>query len=67
MTVSTSPTGYTGHGDQILVANNNMNNFTAHVVLTNDAGSQIEITRVFILDLATNRIVVDKIDLRCVR
>jgi hypothetical protein len=65
--VSTSPTGYTGHGDQVFVGNNSMNNFTAHVVLKDDAGDQIVITRVFILDLSTNRIVVDKITSACVR
>lgn len=44
-----------------------MNNFTAHVVLKNDAGDQVVITRVFILDLSTNRIVVDKLTAACVR
>ena len=66
-TVSTSPTGYTGHGDQIFVVNNQMNNYIAHVVLTNEAGHQIVITRVFILDLSTNRVIVDKLSSRCTR
>jgi len=66
-TVSTSPTGYTGHGFQNFVVNNQMNNYITHVVLTNDAGNQIVITRVFILDLSTNQIIVDKLSSRCVR
>ena len=52
--MSTAPTGYTGHGDQVFVVNNQLNNYTIHAVLTNDAGHQIVITQVFILDLSTN-------------
>jgi len=67
LTASTSPTGYTGHGDQIFVVNSQMNNYTIHAVLTNDAGHQIVITRVFILDLSTNRVVSDQVSFACVR
>jgi hypothetical protein len=61
-------TGYIGHGTDTLVVNGQVNIFRNADVVTNDAtGHQFVARVVFLLDLSTNTIRLNKVNVQCVR
>ena len=61
-------TGYVGHGSDQLVVNGQLNIFRGLDVLTNDAtGHQVVIDAVFLLDLSTGVVKLQKVNFSCVR
>jgi hypothetical protein len=65
-TITTTPTGYVGHGTDIDVFNGQvfMNRFTD--ILANEAGDRFRASFVFVLDLSTGTVRVEKgIDVTC--
>ncbi len=64
-TISTSPTGFTGHGTDSSVANGNIVMFRLTDILTNPSGARIRARFVFVLDLSTGVVRVEKGEVTC--
>ena len=64
----TTDTGYAGHGTDQLVVNGQVNLFRGTDVLTNEAtGHQFVVRAVFLLDLSTGVVKLNKVNFSCVR
>ena len=66
-TVTTTPTGFSGGGTTTFVETERLIVFRQTDVLTNEAGSRIMASGVFVADPATETVRVDRFELTCVR
>jgi hypothetical protein len=64
-TITTEPTGFVGHGAGAFLDNGQVFKFTSTDLLTNPAGDRIRARTVFLLDLSTETVRVDKFELTC--
>jgi len=64
-TISTSPTGFTGHGTDSSVANGNIVMFRLTDILTGPSGDRIRAHFVFVQDLSTGAVRVEKGGVTC--
>ena len=64
-TISTSPTGFTGHGTDSSVANGNIVMFRLTDILTGPSGDHIRAHFVFVQDLSTGAVRVEKGGVTC--
>jgi hypothetical protein len=64
-TISTNPTGFTGHGTDSSVANGNIVMFRLTDILTSPSGDRIRARFVFVLDLSTGAVTVEKGEVTC--
>jgi hypothetical protein len=64
-TITTDPTGFVGHGTDSFLDNGQVFKFTSTDILTNPAGDRIRARTVFVLDLSTETVSVDKGELTC--
>ena len=64
-TITTSPSGFVGHGTDSFVFNGQVNVFRLTDILTNASGDRIRARFVFVLDLSTGTVRVEKGELTC--
>lgn len=64
-TITTAPTGFVGHGAGAFLDNGQVFKFTSTDILTNPAGDRIRARTVFVLDLSTETVRVDRFELTC--
>jgi hypothetical protein len=64
-TITTSPTGFVGHGTDSFVDNGQVFKFTQTDILTNASGDRIRARFVFVLDLSTGTVRVEQFELTC--
>jgi hypothetical protein len=64
-TITTFPTGFIGHGTDSFVFNGQVNVFRLTDILTNASGDRIRARFVFVLDLSTGTVRVEKFELTC--
>jgi hypothetical protein len=64
-TITTDPTGFVGHGAGAFLDNGQVFKFTSTDILTNPAGDRIRARTVFVLDLSTETVRVDRFELTC--
>ena len=64
-TITTSPTGFLGHGTDSFVANGQVVMFRLTDVLTNDAGDRIRAQLVQVIDLSTGTVRVENGEVKC--
>jgi hypothetical protein len=64
-TITTDPTGFVGHGTDSFVDNGQVVRASLTDILTNPAGDRIRARFVFVLDLSTDTVRVEKGELTC--
>ena len=64
-TISTSPTGFVGHGTDSYILNGQVEMFRLTDVLTNPSGDRIRARFVIVFDLSTGTVRVEKGELTC--
>jgi hypothetical protein len=64
-TITTDPTGFVGHGSESFVDNGQVVKDTLTDILTNPEGDRIRAHFVFVLDLSTDTVRVEKGELTC--
>jgi hypothetical protein len=64
-TITTDPTGFVGHGSESFVDNGQVVRDTLTDILTNPAGDRIRAHFVFVLDLSTDTVRVEKGEVTC--
>jgi hypothetical protein len=64
-TITTSPTGFVGHGTDSYVLNGQVEMFRLTDILTNPSGDRIRARFVIVFDLSTGTVRVDKGELTC--
>jgi hypothetical protein len=64
-TITTDPTGFVGHGTDSFVDNGQVVRASLTDILTNPAGDRIRAHFVFVLDLSTDTVRVEKGELTC--
>ena len=64
-TITTAPTGFVGHGAGAFLDNGQVFKFTSTDILTNPAGDRVRARTVFMLDLSTETVGVDRFELTC--
>jgi hypothetical protein len=64
-TITTDPTGFVGHGTDTFVVNGQVAKYTMTDILTNPDGDRIRARTVFVLDLSTETVSVDKFEVTC--
>lgn len=66
-TITTTPTGFSGGGTHTLVDNGQTIVFRSTDMVANETGARIRVRIVFLLDLSTGTVRVDKGEFTCVR
>jgi len=66
-TITTSPTGFVGHGTDSYVLNGQVEMFRLTDILTNPSGDGIRARSVFVVDLSSGTVRVEKGELTCLR
>jgi hypothetical protein len=64
-TITTSPTGFVGHGTDTQVGNGQILIFRLTDILTNPSGDRIRARFVFVVDLSSGMVKVEKGELTC--
>jgi hypothetical protein len=64
-TITTEPTGFVGRGTFSFVDNGQIAKFTSTDILSNPAGDRIRARNVFVVDLSTGTLRVDKSEVTC--
>jgi hypothetical protein len=64
-TITTDPTRFVGHGTDTFVVNGQVAKYTMTDILTNPDGDRIRARTVFVLDLSTETVRVDKFEVTC--
>jgi hypothetical protein len=64
-TITTDPTGFVGHGTDSFVDNGQVVRVSLTDILTNPAGDRIRARFVFVLDLSTDTVRVEKGEVTC--
>jgi hypothetical protein len=64
-TITTAPTGFVGHGAGAFLDNGQVFKFTSTDILTNPADDRIRARTVFVVDLSTETVRVEKGELTC--
>jgi hypothetical protein len=64
-TITTSPTGFVGHGTDSLVMNGQVNVFRLTDILTNASGDRIRATTVIVFDVSTETVRVERLEVTC--
>jgi hypothetical protein len=64
-TITTSPTGFVGHGTDSYVLNGQVEVFRLTDILTNSSGDRIRARSVFVVDASTGTVRVEKGELTC--
>ena len=64
-TITTSPTGFVGHGTDSLVMNGQISVFRLTDILTNASGDRMRARFVLVVDLSTGTVRVDEFELDC--
>jgi hypothetical protein len=64
-TITTDPTGFVGRGTDSFVDNGQIAKFTHTDILSNPAGDRIRARNVFVIDVSTGTITVEKGELTC--
>jgi hypothetical protein len=65
LTITTTPTGFVGHGTTTNVENGQLVVFHQTEILSNDAGDRIRALVVVVLDLSTDTVRVERFDRTC--
>lgn len=63
--ITTSPTGFVGHGTDSYVLNGQVEMFRLSDILTNASGDRIRARSVFVVDVSTGTVRVEKGELTC--
>jgi hypothetical protein len=64
-TITTAPTGFVGHGTETFIDNGQVAKVTATDILTNPAGDRIRARFMFVVDISTETLRVDRFELTC--
>jgi hypothetical protein len=64
-TITTSPTGFVGHGTDTSVLNGQVEMFRLADIATNPSGDRFRAQFVFVIDVSTGTVRVDKFELTC--
>jgi hypothetical protein len=64
-TITTSPTGFVGHGTDSYVLNDQVEMFRLADIATNPSGDRFMARFVFVIDVSTGTVRVDKFELTC--
>ena len=64
-TITTDPTGFVGHGTETFIDNGQVAKVSFTDILTNPAGDRIRAHGVFVVDISTETVRVDRFELTC--
>jgi hypothetical protein len=64
-TITTDPTGYVGHGADSFVVSEQVAKYTTTDILASPAGDRIRAHTVFVVDLMTRTVKVDRFEVTC--